>query len=327
MRYQFIVLTALGTLVLIGAGEKTPCFLLIGQSNIIGYVDSRRLRKTLQILSSKESATQIKSKLITYFKSKPSSPPTPVSVFEWEASELIKARSKGYLPSSFDNPLPSVTCSFTQLNRHIDYRNPKARGEHLAVNARLSPDAKCGINFGPELMIGHILDKNGTFSEVRLIKVGAGNTTIQTHWSKESGRLWPQIVEQVNGINTKKEEWKGVIWFQGEGDSNHTLQQAKNYHGELKTFVSSVRTEIYNVDKTAFSRPSDIPFNVIGLGCAVAKHARYGRIVMNAQQNLTSYARNTFLIPTHDLSCDEHYDEASMLVIGQRVGLAMLKQL
>jgi Carbohydrate esterase, sialic acid-specific acetylesterase/Keratin, high sulfur B2 protein len=324
---------ALLTLGLLGAlpvgGGKIPQFLFAGQSNIIGSfvvdpLDYVRFNTTMQILLSTESEPNIVVNLVNHLKTATSSPPTPDSVYEFEANELLRLKREGYLTPSFQQPLSTVTCSFYKLDLSVDYRVPTAEGNVVAADANLSPYARCGQIYGPELMFGHVLRQSSTTigNLFRIIKVAAGGTTIRGHWSKESGRLWPELVKDLNeSFDEVAEEWKGIVWFQGENDSfNATAAGA--YLGELTQFIANLREVMFNIT-TSFAQPSDIPVIIVGLGCWIARSS-IGQTVMDAQKSFVASSTYAVLVPTHDLSCHYHFDDASMLIIGERIAKATL---
>ena len=308
------------------AQRKIPHFLFAGQSNMVGHVtnkpDDLRFDKTMEILFSSDS--DIMQQLVDHLESFEFSPEqnhTPTSVYQFEAEELLRLRDEGFLTSSFQQPLSTVDCSFYQLNRNIDYRLGEDEPESLAVDANLSPNAQCGVVFGPELMFGHVLEDVIT-DPFSIIKIAAGGTEIQKHWSKDIGWFWPEVVEQIQAIDTETEEWKAIVWFQGENDSFDDAN-AKGYLDELTDFITNVREEMYNLDTTTFSQASDIPVIIVGMGCWPTRDIEFGAIVIQAQVDFVDSTDNAVLVQTDDLSCFYHYDDASQLVIGYRIAEAV----
>ncbi|KAI2514368.1 carbohydrate esterase [Fragilaria crotonensis] len=156
-----------------------------------------------------------------------------------------------------------------------------------------------------------------------MIKLVASGTTLRRNWSRENGLIWPQLVKRIKQtIDTDTEEWKAIVWFQGESDS-YSNTTAFGYQADLTKFIANVRSEVYKVDSTTFKRPSDIPVVIVGLGCWVAKTTLHGSLVMKAQRRFVASTSKTAFVPTDDLSCDKHYDEASQLIIGARVANAL----
>ncbi|KAI2511228.1 hypothetical protein MHU86_3194 [Fragilaria crotonensis] len=136
---------------------KMAHFLFVGQSNMLGYFDptrnmtARRFDQTMNRLLSTGSDDQILLNLSNHLKTAVSSPPTPISTYELEAAQLLQYRRGGYVKSDFLKPLPNVTCSLYEYDRIVDYRVAGTEGKTRTVDSALSPYAKCGSIFGPEL--------------------------------------------------------------------------------------------------------------------------------------------------------------------------------
>jgi hypothetical protein len=116
--------------------------------------------------------------------------------------------------------------------------------------------------------------------------------------------------------------WKAIIWFQGENDS-FDQAEAEGYLEELTKFISNLREEMFKVDVTAFSKPSDIPVVIVGLGCWIARDGPFGKIVSDARRDYLASTDSAVFVHTDDLSCHYHFDDASQLIIGERLGKAM----
>lgn len=171
-------------------------------------------------------------------------------------------------------------------------------------------------------MFGNVFQNTPSRRPLRIIKVAASATSLVHNWSKKNGLIWPQLVERIRAtIDTDTEEWKAIVWFQGETDSLSNAT-AVGYRVELTKFIANVRKQMHVVDSTTFSQPFDIPVVIVGLGCWAATQT-YGPIVIKAQRNFVALTPNTVLVPTNDLSCDKHYDDASQLIIGARVANAL----
>jgi Carbohydrate esterase, sialic acid-specific acetylesterase len=309
------------------AEAKIAHFLFAGQSNMVGFVDRNvtgRFETTMSLLLSTGNDQLLISNLVNHLKTAISEPPTPIPVYEHEASELLRLRRAGYVTSEYKQPLPAVTCSFYELSHKVDYRVEGSQAWVKAVDAALSPYAKCGQIFGPEYMFGRVLAQDSRFPQpFSVIKVASPSSTIRNNWSKENGLIWPQLVAKIrNSIDTETDEWKGIVWFQGETDCR-SKNNSLTYHEDLTNFLSNVRDEMHLVDSTTFDQPSDIPVVIVGLGCWAATNTSYGSIVMDAQRRFVSSTPNAVLVPTDDLSCDLHFDDASQLIIGARVANAM----
>jgi hypothetical protein len=312
---------------------KIANFLFAGQSNMLGYFDrtrnftSRRFDQTMALLLSTGSDDQILLNLVNHLKTAVSDPATPTSVYEREAAQLLRYRRIGYLTSDYKKPIPNATCSLYEYERTVDYRVPGTEGKIRAENSPLSPYARCGYIFGPDLMCGQVFQYTPSRRPLRILKVAASATSLVFHWSKENGLIWPQLVKRIKTtIDTDTEEWKAIVWFQGETDS-YSNSTAFGYQEDLRQFIADVRKEVHMVDSTTFDQPIDIPVVIVGLGCWASTQTSHGPIVMEAQRSFVASTQNTMLVTTNDLACDKHYDDASLLIIGARVGYALKKLL
>ena len=299
---------------------KSPHFLFLGQSNMVGDVNIDRFGKTMELLFAAAPDGQILTNLVSHLQTGFSSPPTPDLTYMFEASEILRLKNDGILTKSIMEPLQGVTCSFYQLDLAVNYGIPEEEGRIVASKAGLSPNAQCGLAFGPELMFGHRLKLNiPTFS---VVKVAAGGSDIQTHWSKQKGSFWNEILENlVETIDVENQQWRAIVWYQGENDSFH-LDRAQAYFDELTKFIADIRQAVFDVESTAFMKPTDIPVVIVGLGCWIAG-SPMGPIVLDAQKLFVASSENTVLVPTDDLSCNFHLDDASQLVVGNRVATAL----
>jgi hypothetical protein len=339
--FLLLLLLLFGCAFAMAKEDTTWKFLFLGQSNMVGYVESERLMTTLKLLhvSSEhqlDDEKNIRNQLIQHFQTAESSLPTPDSVYNFEASELIRLRRDGYLTKSFSKPLSSVTCSFYQLDINQNYSIPGTKGKILADDEKLSPNAHCGLDFGPELMFGHVLISKQNVGKtqsrrkqrIRIVKIAAGGSTIRKNWSKHQGSFWNTLVDYLVESNKPKNkatlgEYKAIVWFQGESDA-FDLYQAQRYEGDLRDLISNLRKVLFELDtNTNFPSPSHIPVVIVGLGCWIAS-SPMGRLVMYIQNLVTSSTPNTILIPTNDLSCHYHYDDASQLIIGERIAKGLL---
>ncbi|KAI2508187.1 carbohydrate esterase [Fragilaria crotonensis] len=310
-------------------GAKTPHFLFAGQSNMIGAFDNMmtytRFNKTMQILLSRQNEYTIYTNLLNHLVTAPSNPATPSTAYQYEANELIRLKREGYITRSLQQPLSNVTCTYYKMFNNINYRLPTT-GALLMADAVVNPYGRSGETYGPEIMFGHVMYKSSATDGAlfRIIKIAAAGTSIKAHWSKNDGTLWPEVAEGItDSLDPVTEEWKGIVWFQGEDDS-FNYAQAQNYLTELTKLIADLRQALFQTSTSSFAQPSDIPVIIVGLGCWIASSGSIGATVMNAQRSFVQNAKNAVLVPTHDLSCNNHFDEGSMLIIGERIAKAYL---
>jgi Carbohydrate esterase, sialic acid-specific acetylesterase len=301
---------------------KLPQFLFMGQSNMVGKVKLSRFFKTMELLLAKESDDQIHYNLVNFLQTANSTTPTPLSTSSFEATQLLRMRKEKLITKSFSRPLPNITCSFYNLKRDIDYNPSEVNGFVAADKVMISPRAKCGKDIGPEFMFGHSLKHKFQVSRLRIIKIASSGSYIRTNWSKQNGKFWNEILDIISQTaEDQLQQWKGIVWFQGENDS-YSQKNAYAYFDELRNFIDDLRQALGGHNQTT----SMIPVVIVGLGCFITQ-LRYGPVVIESQQNVSvtppNNINNTRWIPTHDLACDLHYDEASQIIIGERIAEAM----
>lgn len=328
---KFLLLLLLSVVgVPLAAAAKTPTFFFAGQSNMEGFThDGLDLTETLNRLMNNDST------LLSYLKGAESSPETPAEAYALEAAQLIALRDRGIITADFSAPLSSVRCSFHRLVNEIDYRNSDAeKPEVLADNVELKPTAGCGVGFGPELGFGHILD-DFYDEQFSVFKLASGGSTLKNNWSKKDGGFWPVVKDRIGALNTEKEEWKGIVWFQGENDTFDAFEQnsVENYFADLTEFIKNLRNEMYATDAGTFQSSEDIPVVIVQVGCWIRTLDDAGANISKAQSDFVSaqekyYASvgkssKTSLVFTGDLSCHYHFDDVSQIIIGTRVADAM----
>jgi hypothetical protein len=115
-------------------------------------------------------------------------------------------------------PLQNVRCSHYEANLFTDYRISTDLPVSKAVDVNVLPYTGCGDIFGPELMFAHGMDAWYKQS-ISIVKVTSPGTEIYKHWSKENGFIWPELVNYIQEIDTTKDKWNNIAWFQGESDT------------------------------------------------------------------------------------------------------------
>ena len=186
--------------------------------------------------------------------------------------------------------------------------------------------------YGPELVFGHYLAQY-LDEDIILIKVAQGGTTLHQDWRSPSaearlgvsptGSNYPrlkqrvtQVINNLGGFFPKYQgqqvetELAGFVWFQGFNDAS-SLDFARMYEQNLTDLVNDVRNE----------------FNLPGLPVVIGKSHRdfeAGFIIQEAQQSVADNMDNTRAVETTDLSANAHFNPASYLVIGERMGEQMV---
>jgi Carbohydrate esterase, sialic acid-specific acetylesterase len=194
----------------------------------------------------------------------------------------------------------------------------------------------CGEDFGPELMMGHMLGKT-LGSPTSLIKVAVGGTTLYCDWRSPSrqdsvvvpedktrcGELYDELSARIKSLATKPAEvhpdcaskkcqWSAFVYFQGENDA-FVPQGAKDYEVNLRLLIADVRKAVGN---------PKLPVVIVQVG-AWGGGVADGKLVAAAQKKVAESDANARLVVTSDLSTYYHYDSAAQLIIGERVAKAV----
>jgi hypothetical protein len=296
-----------------------PYFLFAGQSNMIGrsYID--RFDQIMGILVNGTVPTAQKAEAIAAILSLTPRAPPEVSLFQ--AQQLIELANQGLLTSAVQRPLENVHCTFYNLLR------PVVEIPFITVGpAVMSPYAGFGNPYGPEFMFSHALAntslyKNKPFS---IVKVAAGGTLLYKDWSSAGGKYWNDMNATIHSLEAKKDQWKGIVWFQGENDAFDEID-AKNYLTNLTQFINDLRREIHTANNaTTNSSYRDIPVTIVELGFWVAERTPFGPTLIQAQRDFVANDGNAIIVKTSDLARFSHYDEASPLIVGSRIVKAFL---
>ena len=296
---------------------RKKTFLFAGQSNMEGNVDRRRFEKLMNVL--KDPTIQTSNQMVDAFVSVLKEPPqgnsqTPERVWREEAEYLVSLNYEGLL-RGIRQPSFHVDCSFYQG----DSRYIEAPFVPMAEQKLLSPYSNCGIPFGPELMFGHSL-RYFYKNEFSIVKVATGGTELAKHWSKrQGGAFWGELADKIRGIDATRQSWDGFVWWQGENDAFGT--SGATYLKDLTNFMADVRQEIYRAD-LGYSHPEEIPVVIIQIG-HWAQNRQTGSEIAKAQADFVANDGNAALVKTKDLSWYFHHDEATQLIVGDMVAMAM----
>jgi hypothetical protein len=250
-------------------------------------------------------------------------PRAPPEVSLFQAKQLIELANQGLLTSAVQRPLKDVYCTLYNLLR------PVVEQPFITVGPVLmSPYAGLGRPFGPELTFSHALAnmslyKNQPFS---IVKVVAGGTQLYKDWSSTGGKYWNDMNATIHSLDATKDEWKGIVWFQGENDG-FDVTDANNYLTNLTNFIDDLRREIHSANQVTtniFSSYRDLPVTIVECGYWVYDRTPFGRTVMQAQRDFVASDDAAILVKTDDLARYSHYDEASPLIVGNRIAKAFL---
>ena len=293
--------------------EEMPVFLLAGQSNMEGNVDTN-LFKTLLGELALGTSSGIEARLAEQIRvwhqvtNAGASYGYSAPMATLEASELVRLNAAGLVGSNLSSPYAKVLCS-----------------KNTTPVAPLTTN--CGNPFGPELVLGHALGKAG-YSATSLIKVAVGGTTLYVDWRSPLsggtvGPLYTQLRSRIQSLKadpasvnplckTQSCRWSAFVWFQGENDSFNKAN-GESYEQNLKNLIADVRNDV--------GSPT-LPVVIVQTG-RWAQSLTYGKNVAAAQKSVVSADKFARLVTTSDLSGWYHYDPAAQLIIGDRVAQAV----
>lgn len=225
-------------------------------------------------------------------------------------------------------------------NQANNYSNEEEPMQGKFVDVKLGEGISKG-HFGPEIGLCEALeDQNTSKNPIFLIKYCSGGTSFKTqardnlsnyNWTGPSdgnqGYLYTGLVEFVrNNLETLEEEGyepyiNGILWMQGESDSDSTEANANAYGSHLSNFIKDLREEFSDVNV-------DIPFIDAEI-CAYNTLWRYQSIINNAKKSVAEESPLNFLVNTNvgtnrlDINNAEHgggdiyhYTADSMIRLG-----------
>lgn len=293
--------------------QQMSVFLLAGQSNMVGNVDTNFFKTLLGELAL-GTGSGIEARLaehVRYWHQVTNAGANygySVPMAALEASELVRLNAAGLVGSNLTTPYARVLCSM-----------------NTTAVAPLSTN--CGSPFGPELVLGHALGKTA-YSPTSLIKVAVGGTTLYVDWRSPLsggtvGPLYTQLRTRIQSLKsdpasvnplckTQSCRWSAFVWFQGENDSFNQAN-GESYEQNLKNLIADVRSDV--------GSPT-LPVVIVQTG-RWAQSLSYGKSVANAQKAVVAADKYARMVTTSDLSGWYHYDPAAQLIIGDRVSQAV----
>jgi Carbohydrate esterase, sialic acid-specific acetylesterase/Immunoglobulin I-set domain len=320
-RYSAVVTNSAGSVTSTDAvlTEELPMFLLAGQSNMEGNVDTTLFQSLMADLASAAN-TDINARLaerIRYWHQDTNNGYAGYGyspqMAAFEAAELVRLNAAGLVGADLSTPNTKVLCS----------RNAAAVSP-LFVS---SLPTKCGNAFGPELVFGQALSKAG-YSSTSLIKVAYGGTNLYVNWRSPLsggavGPLYTELRARIQSLNlapasvnpsckTQGCRWSAFVWFQGENDSFDSAN-GLSYEQNLKNLIADVRSDV--------GSPT-LPVVIVQTG-TWAQSMAFGKNVAAAQSAVVSADKHARLVNTSDLSGFYHYDSAAQLIMGERIALAV----
>ncbi|UTW43208.1 hypothetical protein KFE69_03425 [bacterium SCSIO 12844] len=326
--------------------KKINVFVLAGQSNMEGYAQKIQLEKLLCAVDEFEIEGN------------------DCYLGEDETTRLFKTITDYYMVDGVpkykydkqltDNEANNILNMYNNLYFRKDLLNDSNRVKIISINYVRNDDAlqlrsiKSGdlsvgygyanksAKYGPELLIGKVLAKNMDVNDgdIVLIKLVQGGSDLYQQWrspsmekrlppsTKES--LYPKLIDWVKNIESNISDYfpeyqdmdldvniRGFFWFQGFNDMFNN-DYVMTYRDNLIDFLLDLRADL-SLNRLPIVIASDANNSINGL------------IIQQAQKTDAQILLATNYTNTRDLSAYYHYDSASPIIIGFRLGQEMLK--
>ena len=173
---------------------------------------------------------------------------------------------------------------------------------------------------GPGLAFGKVMAEADPTATIGLIPCAAGGSPI-TVWKK--GATWHQTRSKPYdaalrrvAIARKRGVLKGILWHQGESDSNPT--DAPLYAQRLADLIARLRRDLH---------APNVPFIVGGLSDLALKRNREARVVDQALRRLPSQVKRTAYASAEGLGLKGdkvHFSAAAARELGRRYAKALV---
>jgi Carbohydrate esterase, sialic acid-specific acetylesterase len=182
------------------------------------------------------------------------------------------------------------------------------------------------LQFGPEIAFAHGLSKAYPDHEIALVKTSAGGTKLHTQWTPGKGMYERFTGNYQNAVADlkkagKKCEIAGMLWMQGESDSE-TLEMANAYEANLKAMFRDVREKV--------GKPH-LPIVMGRISSSLLKKTPWNfdhaAVVQKAQEAVATADPDVSIIHTDELGTlndNTHFDSKAQLTLGGEMATRML---
>ncbi len=172
---------------------------------------------------------------------------------------------------------------------------------------------------GPGLTFGKVMADHDPSIRVGLIPCAAGGSPVSVwnnrgHWEQTNSRPYVDAVERA-GIAMNRGVLKGILWHQGESDSNEN--DAKLYEDRLATLIETLRADL---------GVPDAPFIVATLGDFVVHNNPDAQIVNEALSRISQRVKYTACVDSGGLEHNGdnvHFGSESARELGRRYAKAI----
>ena len=175
---------------------------------------------------------------------------------------------------------------------------------------------------GPGLTFGRAMADDNSSIRIGLIPSAVGASIISawkhgSHW-KDKANIYDNAIRRAR-IAMKNGVLKGILWHQGEGDSNET--DAELYKDRLSALVGAVRTDL---------GAPDVPF-IVGTLCDTVAENRFGADTVNETlRSISQRVKHTACADAAGLKPKDdnvHFNAESARELGRRYAKAMIRLL
>ena len=173
---------------------------------------------------------------------------------------------------------------------------------------------------GPGLAFGKMMADHDPAVRIGLIPCAAGGSSISVwrhgaYWEQTKSNPYDDAVQRTS-IAMKYGVLKGILWHQGESDSNE--KDAKLYEDRLVKLINTLRTDLYT---------PEAPFIAATLTDFTRPGGQHRQIVNEAIRNMPRIVKYAAYVETTGLAHkddDVHFDSASARELGRRYAEAMI---
>ena len=235
--------------------------------------------------------------------------------------------------SKYSAGFPNVKILFYNECLNADYQMVFSQQSTSFVNVK----AGQGVNptmFGPELGLAAYLSETYPDETFYIIKYAAGGATLHGHYNPttegtESNECLITLDQQIeNGLQLLEDQGLtpkivGMLWMQGESDSN-LASQAYSYY-ELETaLIAHIREKYADYASVRGIAFIDAAISNSGMWSNYLA-LNYSKILVSRDSHLNYYIdTNAHGMTTLEENNDyAHYDSTSMLLLGQLFGQAL----
>ena len=173
---------------------------------------------------------------------------------------------------------------------------------------------------GPGLTFGKVMAEAGPTVKIGLIPCAAGGSPISVwqkggHWHQTRSKPYDETLRRV-AIARKRGVLKGILWHQGESDSNP--EDAPLYAERLADLIARLRRDLH---------VPAVPFIVGGLSDPLLARSKHAGVVDQALRRLPRRVKRTAYATAEGLGLGRdkiHFSAAAARELGRRYAKALL---